>query len=78
MTLGSGITLAAVGAILYFAVDWTLAGIDIDMIGIILMIAGLAAIVFWFAAGRRRTTYRRTATPVERETVIERRDPDVY
>lgn len=75
MTLGSGITLAAIGAILYFAVDFAVAGIDIGVIGIILMIAGLAAIVFWFAAGRRT---RRVVTPVQRETVVERRDPDVY
>lgn len=40
MTIGASIFLIAVGAILKFAVTYTLAGIDIQVVGVILMVAG--------------------------------------
>ena len=40
MGIGASIFLLAVGAILAFAVDWTVQGVDLDAVGIILMIAG--------------------------------------
>ena len=64
MTIGVSIFLIAVGAILTFAVDARVAGIDIDVVGVILMIAGALGIVLelvLFAPRRRSDTY------VERE-----------
>lgn len=40
MTIGGSIFLIALGAILKFAVTYTLAGIDIQVVGVILMVAG--------------------------------------
>ena len=40
MGIGARVFLIALGAILAFAVDFELAGLDIKVIGIILMIAG--------------------------------------
>lgn len=40
MTIGASIFLIAVGAILKFAVTYTVAGIDIQVVGVILMVAG--------------------------------------
>jgi uncharacterized protein DUF6458 len=40
MRIGSSLFLIAVGAILYFAVTATLAGIDIQTVGLIFMIIG--------------------------------------
>lgn len=40
MGIGASVFLIALGAILAFAVDFELAGLDIKVIGIILMIAG--------------------------------------
>lgn len=40
MTIGGSIFLIAVGAILKFAVTATVAGIDIQVVGVILMVAG--------------------------------------
>lgn len=40
MRLGSSLLLIAVGAILYFAVTATLAGVDIQTVGLILMVTG--------------------------------------
>jgi hypothetical protein len=65
MGLGVGIFLTALGAILAFAVNTTVSGIEVKTIGWILMAAGIAGIVlsmiFWSSWGgpggaRRRTT----------------------
>ncbi len=55
MYIGLGIFLLALGAILYFAVEATFAGIDIATVGVILMVCGVLAIVLSFVvqAGRR-------------------------
>ena len=45
MTIGGSIFLIAVGAILNFAVTATVAGIDIQTVGVILMIAGAVGLV---------------------------------
>jgi tetrahydromethanopterin S-methyltransferase subunit E len=41
MRIGSSLFLIAVGAILYFAVTATLVGIDIQVVGLILMVIGV-------------------------------------
>jgi len=72
MGIGASIFLIAVGAVLTFAVNYELAGIDIKVIGVILMIAGaigaaLTALVF----GPRRTAARET---VVRDTALPTRE----
>jgi hypothetical protein len=70
MGLGVSLFLVAVGAILTWAVNATVSGIDIHTIGWILMIVGVVGLVlsmifwsswggpgYWGAGGRRRTTY---------------------
>jgi hypothetical protein len=69
MGIGVSVFLLAVGAILTFAVDVTTNGINLDTVGIILMIVGalglLMSMLFWssfapFASGGPRTeTYVR-------------------
>lgn len=45
MTVAGSILLTALGAILYFATNLHIAHVDIDTVGLILMIAGLAGLV---------------------------------
>jgi hypothetical protein len=45
MTIAGSIFLIAAGAILYFALNLHVAHVDIDVIGIILMVAGGAGLV---------------------------------
>jgi len=45
MTIGASIFLIAVGAILKYAVDVTVQGIEIQTIGVILMIAGAVGLL---------------------------------
>lgn len=73
MTIGSGIALIVIGAILYFAVEFEIAGIDINAIGVICMVGGLIALILGMiaAAGtgsRRRVVERRPATE-ERDVI---------
>jgi len=77
MGIGAGVFLIAVGAILTFAVDYSVSGIDINVVGVILMIAGVIGIALDLAvfAPRRRVGYRDAAV-VEpaygSRTVVER------
>jgi hypothetical protein len=58
MTWGSGLFLIAVGAILYFAVTAQVAGIDIQTVGLILMLVGAIGLAIGLVASTRRTAAR--------------------
>jgi Domain of unknown function (DUF6458) len=61
MAIGTSLFLIAVGAILRYAVDATVAGIDIQTAGLILMIIGvigLAIGLFMLTTERRRADER--------------------
>jgi Na+/proline symporter len=74
--IGASIFLIALGAILAFAVNVDLGGLDIQVIGWILILAGvLGLITFAMIWGRRRTVVARPSVeePVEYRRVEERR-----
>ena len=59
MGIGSSLFLIAVGAILYFAVDADISGLEISTVGIILMIIGIIGLVislFFFGGWRGHRT----------------------
>ncbi len=56
MGIGVSILLLVVGAILTFAVNATVAGLDLDVVGWILMLAGVAGLILFFAVWNRRRT----------------------
>ena len=69
MGIGTSLFLVAVGAILYFAVNADVSGIEISTVGIILMVIGVVGLlisIFMLASARRDG----------RATVV--RDRDVY
>jgi hypothetical protein len=57
MGIGGSIFLLALGAILAFAVNAQFSGIDINIVGYVLMLAGLIGLIvtIWFWNSRRRT-----------------------
>ncbi|WP_043675789.1 DUF6458 family protein [Streptomyces xylophagus] len=66
MGLGGCIILIAVGAILTFATDWQMQGVNLDLVGVILMVVGLIGVVtFASMARRRRVVIPGQATVVE-------------
>jgi Domain of unknown function (DUF6458) len=56
VTIGGSIALVVIGAILRFGVTWKPAHVDLEVIGVILMIAGVAGLIISiaFLAMRRR------------------------
>jgi hypothetical protein len=87
MGIGVSIFLIALGAILAFAVDVSSGGIDLNTIGVILMV-GLAVTMLilngggggWYGGGRRTTVVEDAyvdevdPAPVSRRRVVRRRD----
>jgi hypothetical protein len=69
MGLGTSIVLIAVGAILKYAVSWTVEGIDLQVVGTILLIIGILgliiSLVYMFAFNRREA-------PADRPVVQDR------
>jgi hypothetical protein len=61
MTFGASLLLIAVGAILRYATNLHVTGIDIDTVGLILMIVGIVgfviALIYEFAVVRERSRY---------------------
>ncbi|GHD85351.1 DUF6458 family protein [Streptomyces naganishii] len=75
MGLGGCIILIAVGAILTFATDWHMQGVNLDLVGIILMIVGLIGVTtFSSIARRRRVMVPPTTTVVEEDRHHHTRD----
>ena len=56
MGIGVGIFLIALGAILTFAVDWTVSGLDLKAVGWVLMTAGVIGLILFFYFWNRRRT----------------------
>ena len=75
MTIGAGILLFVVGAVLAFAVnDSQIGPLEVQTLGYILMLAGLLVAVFSYAGTRRRhDSVAVTRDSAGRETVTERR-----
>jgi sulfite exporter TauE/SafE len=78
MGVAVGLILAAFGAILTWAVDAEVSGLNVTAVGVILLIVGILVIALdllwwrswtWYAAGgpgrARRTYVRDTAAPVQ-------------
>ena len=68
MGIGTSIFLLALGAILAFAVEFDVAGLDINTVGFILMAAGIIGLLISLFL----MSQSRTAAPVARDRVVER------
>ena len=77
MTMGTGLVLVAVGAILRYAVNDSFDEVDLETVGLILMAVGVVAFVVGaiYAFSRRGTVVREEV--VERP-VVERAPRDRY
>ncbi|MET9542611.1 DUF6458 family protein [Streptomyces sp. NPDC006553] len=67
MGLGVCIILIAVGAILTFASDWEVDGVNLDLVGLILMAVGIIGTAVYTSILRRR----RVVVPPVAPTVTE-------
>jgi hypothetical protein len=71
--IGTSIFLIAIGAILYFAVNADISGLEISTVGLILMIVGIVGLLISLFYTTLAT--RRGAAPVDRPVARER---DIY
>lgn len=67
MTIGGSIALLVLGAIFAFAVEFDLQGLDINVIGYILMLGGVVGLVFGIVSTSRRRVVRREPGAVVEE-----------
>jgi hypothetical protein len=72
MTIGAAIFIVALGAIFRYAISDSIEGIDLQTIGLILMIAGVAGIILEFIRQGMWRNRRRDPDVVERERVRDR------
>ena len=83
MSIGVGIFLMVLGAILAFAIETDVPGINVNTLGAILMVTGavvvLYSLLFWSSLtpwGRRRVAARRRMVGLEEPVeIIEERPP---
>lgn len=84
MGIGGSIFLLALGAILAFAVNAEFSGIDINVVGYVLMLAGLIGLIvtIWFWNSRRQTVVQQSrpvmrsdGQVVEEYRTVRREDP---
>jgi len=82
MRIGVSIFLIAVGAIMRFALETSVDGIDLAMTGVILMVVGIGglalSLIFWssLSPSRRRASAANSEVVHEVET-ISTREPDL-
>ncbi|MER7107042.1 DUF6458 family protein [Streptomyces sp. NPDC016309] len=74
MGLGGCIILIAVGAILTFATDWEAQGVNLDLVGLILMAVGIIGVATFTSIARRR----RAVVPPVAPTVVDPTDDRRY
>lgn len=72
MGIGAGILLIAVGAILAFATNWHVSGIDLHAVGWVLMVVGVLGLVLFFSFWNNRRRPGAQAVVTERPVVSER------
>ncbi|MER5455290.1 DUF6458 family protein [Micromonospora sp. NPDC002389] len=74
MGIGTSVFLLALGAILAFAVNASIGGLDLDVVGWILMAAGVLGLIMTTLVWGRRRQVVTTKQPAEYRRVEERRD----
>ncbi|GAA3006628.1 DUF6458 family protein [Streptosporangium longisporum] len=76
MTIAGGIILIMLGAILTWAVEFDIAGFDINVVGVILMIGGLAWLLFAvyrLSLARRAVADSAATAVIDDDPVVQRR-----
>jgi hypothetical protein len=67
MGIGIGIFVVALGAVLAFAVDWSIGGLELQEVGWIFMIAGVVGLILLSALWKRRLEAEAVASTSQRQ-----------
>ena len=71
MGIGVGIFLIALGAILAFAIDFQTNGLNLEVVGVILMIVGAIGVIASFVIFGDHTAYGRSRRVVYDDEVVD-------
>jgi lipopolysaccharide export LptBFGC system permease protein LptF len=77
MSIGVGIFLVALGAIMAFAMEATTPGINVNTLGIILLLIGLVVVLYSLLFGSNLSPWGQRRIVVRRRTVVEERPVEV-
>jgi membrane-bound ClpP family serine protease len=77
MSIGVGIFLMVLGAIMAFAMEATNPGINVNALGIILLLIGLIVVLYSLLFGSNLSPWGRRRIVVRRRTVVEERPVEV-
>jgi hypothetical protein len=67
MSIGIGVFVVALGAVLAFAVDWSIGGLDLKDVGWFFMIAGVVGLILLSALWKRRLEAEAVASTRRRQ-----------
>ena len=77
MSIGVGIFLMVLGAIMAFAMQATTPGINVHTLGIILLVIGVVVVLYSLLFGSNLSAWGRRRIVVRRRTVVEERPVEV-
>jgi hypothetical protein len=77
MSTGVGIFLMVLGAVMAFAMEATTPGINVNTLGIILLLIGLVVVLYSLLLWRNLPPWGRRRIVVRRRTVVEERPVEV-
>jgi membrane protein implicated in regulation of membrane protease activity len=77
MSIGVGIFLMVLGAIMAFAVEATTPGINVNTLGVILLLIGLVVVLYSLLFWSGRPPWGRRRIVTRRRTVVEERPAEV-
>jgi hypothetical protein len=70
MGIGIGLFLIALGAIITFAVEWCVAGLDLNAVGWVLMVVGAAGLILFFYFWNQRRVPQTVAAVRQRPVTL--------
>jgi hypothetical protein len=73
MSVGVGIFLMVLGAIMAFAMEATTPGVNVNTLGVILLLIGLVVVLYSLLFGSSLSPWGRRRIVVRRRTVVEER-----
>jgi hypothetical protein len=73
VSIGVGIFLMVLGAIMTFAMEASTPGINVNTLGIILLLIGLVVVLYSLSFGSNLSAWGRRRIVVRRRTVVEER-----
>jgi membrane protein implicated in regulation of membrane protease activity len=77
VSIGVGVFLLVLGAVMAFAMEATTPGVNVNVLGVILLVIGLVVVLYSLLLWRNRSPWGRRRIVVRRRTVVEERPVEV-